>query len=303
MLQVTGAAKSSMSAKPMYDYGASLVVVAGSGLFPVKLIEKAKSKGQKVFLCAHVGEVDSSLTKLCDDFIWVKVGQLGKIISFAKKSNAKQLIFTGAISRARLFVSAFPDWRAIKVIKKAGSLKDDKVLRAITEEVESEGIHVYSSAEVLTDFLTSPGCYTNRSLSKEEKADAIVGWDAAKTLGSIDVGQTAVVVNGLVVALECVEGTDACIKRAGDLCSKKPSVIVKVPKPQQDKRLDLPSIGLGTIQTMIESGATALVLESGGAMILNPDEVVRAANKAGIAVISVTNREKILEDFYKKETS
>ncbi len=286
-----------------FDFKSPLAVVAGSGLFPRKLIETSLEHGQKIFLCAHQGETDPTLCSLSESSIWIKVGQLGKIIRFLKKQNVRQVIFTGAISRAKLFVSAFPDWTALKVIRRAGSLKDDIILRAITEELEREGISVFSSSDVLTDFLSTEGCYTLRNLSDNEKKNALVGWDAAKTLGSLDIGQTAVVADGLVVALECIEGTDACIKRAGALTSKKPSVVVKLPKPQQDKRVDLPSVGVDTIQTMIDAGATALILESGGAMILNPDEVIKLANKAKIAIISVSSKVKILEDFYKKETS
>ncbi len=286
-----------------FDPTEPVAVIAGSGLFPRKLIETARARGQKVYLCAHVHETDPDLIPLCEASIWIKVGQLGKIIGFLKKHRIRQAIFTGAISRLRLFVSAFPDWRALQVMRRIGSLKDDIFLRGVTEELEREGVFVFSSSEILTDFLSSEGCYTTRGLTVEEKQNALIGWDAAKTLGSIDAGQSALVSQGLVVALECVEGTDACIRRAGELTSKRPSVLVKLPKPQQDKRLDLPSIGNVTIQTMIDSGVTALVLESGGAMILNPDEVIALANRAKIAIISVPSREKILEDYYKKETS
>ena len=276
-----------------YNFNGALGVIAGSGKFPEAVIRKAKEHGQRVVLCAHVNECEESLLRLVDAHVWIKVGQIGSIIKFLQKQNVTQAIMTGAISRLKLFKSAMPDWRALNIIRRAGSIQDDIILRAITQEFETEGISIFSSAELLGDFLVKNGLYTSRMPSGDEINNARLGWNAAKVLGSLDIGQTAVVTDGLVTALECVEGTDAAIQRAGSLTHKKSSVVVKLPKPQQDKRLDLPSIGTKTIQIMIENRCTLLVLESGGAMILEPEEVVRAANKAAFSVLAVSSKEEL----------
>jgi DUF1009 family protein len=267
-----------------FDYTKSVGIVAGNGNFPLACLQSAKSKGMPVFVCAHKNETMDEVVNGADSFCWIKIGQVGKALKFFKKNNCTQVIFTGGISRLNVFKGVFPDWTGLKVIKRAGSLRDDAILRSAAEEFHKHGINIYASEVLLTEFVATKGCLTSRSLNDAEKSDALFGWKVAKAVGSFDVGQTVVVTDKVVTAVECVEGTDQAIIRAGGLTHSKTSVVVKVPKPHQDRRLDLPSIGIDTIRTMSKSRVTALVLEQGGAMILEPQLVINEANKLGISI-------------------
>ncbi len=266
-----------------------LVVIAGNGDFPRALIEEASSQGIRVSAVCHIGETKDEIANLVDSLIWIKVGQLGKIISFLKKVDAASAVFTGGISRVKLFDNFQPDLKTLALIARVGSVRDDVILRAIAEEVEKAGVRVIASGDILKRCVARKGILTKRNLTKEELADVEIGWQAAKKLGELDLGQTAVVSNGLVVALECVEGTDEAIRRGGVLARGSRLTIVKTAKPQQDLRLDLPSIGVQTVEFMKQSGATALILEHERAMILDPGAFVEAANKANIAVVVIND--------------
>lgn len=277
------------------DISRPIGIVAGNGNFPHSCIKEARFKGcPKIVVCGHKFETDPSLIDLCDEFCWIKVGQVGKFIKFFKKHKIDQVIFTGGISRVRIFRGAWPDLTAMKILAKVGSIRDDIILRAVAKELESNGIYIFSSSEILSDFLAKKGVLTSRRFTDLEIKDVEYGWQVAKKIGSLDIGQTIVVTEAIVTAVECVEGTDQAILRAGMLTSGKKSTVVKVPKPQQDKRLDLPSIGETTIQTLVNAGCSALALEEDGAMILDPQKVINLANKNGIA-IEVFSKTSFLE--------
>lgn len=265
------------------NFSSPIGLVAGGGSFPAEFVRRAKERGLKVVVVAHKGESEQSLETVAPDILWIKVGQLGKLIAHLKAQGVKQVAFAGGISRIRLFQNVWLDFRGAALIARLGSVKDDVVLRGVAAELEREGLEVFSATELLDKSTPAAGCFGRRALSRVEAAEAVLGWEAAEAIGRLDIGQTVVVTKGVISAVEAVEGTDAAIVRAGQLAGAG-SVIVKLPKPQQDLRLDLPAVGPKTIETLIKAGATALVLKSGGAVILQPLEVQSAANQSQIAI-------------------
>lgn len=268
-------------------------LIAGNGAFPVEFARSAQNKGLEVVAIAHRGETDQSLEKLVSKVLWVRVGQLGKTIDFFKRLNVRQVAFAGGISRIRLFGGIRLDLKAILLLSRIKSVRDDALLRGVASEIEKNGIEVISAGEVLEHCLPKAGVLTTRAPTSTELHDAKIGWDVAKAIGGLDIGQTVVVVDGLVVSVEAVEGTDAAIQRAGDITragankKRRSFVVVKVSKPSQDLRIDLPTIGMNTISTMKKAGAGALVIEAGKTIMLDPDAVVREANQADIAILVV----------------
>jgi UDP-2,3-diacylglucosamine hydrolase len=258
-------------------------LVAGNGVFPLEFAKNALNAGRSVIVVAHCEETDPALSGLASELTWVRFGQLGRAIRFLKKHKVKEVAFLGGIKRERLFHKVRLDWIALKIVASAKSFRDDAMLRAVALEYEKNGFSVISPAVFLPESCISAGTYTKRSLTKDELLSAQLGWQAASLLGSLDTGQTVVVNQRVIVALEAVEGTDATIRRAGEV-SGVGSVVVKLPKPIQDRRLDLPGVGLRTIEQMKQAGATCLILQSRGALLLHPQEVIRAANAGGIAI-------------------
>lgn len=258
-------------------------MVAGNGAFPLEVARALKSQGISVYAVAYRGETDPQIEGVVERCEWMAVGQLKRLTSFFVENGVSQVTFVGGISRSGLLKTFRPDVAAIALLARVRSVADDVVLRAVAGELEVKGIAVLAPHAVIPECVPQAGQLTSRALSPSELADARIGWQAAKAIGQAEIGQTVVVCREMVVAVEAIEGTDATIKRAGEIAGKG-CVVVKVSKPQQDLRLDLPAVGEETIHVMQSVGASALVLEAGRAMILGPQAVVYAANQAGIAI-------------------
>lgn len=269
-------------------YNSPLGLVAGNGSLPLSFVAAARKQGLDVVAAGHLGETDERLVADCSDFVWVKVGQVGKILRFLKQKGVKQLAFAGGIRRINLFGGVRLDGLGLKILSRTRSVRDDALLRAIAHEFESQGIQVIAPTEFLKEFIPGSGPISSRGLTSSEESDAKVAWSVAKKLGEADAGQAVVVYDGLVIALEGIEGTDALIRRAGDLVGGRGGVLVKVSKPTQDLRLDMPTVGLTTIEQVIASGLTAIVVEAHKTMVLNPVEVVAHANRNRIAVVALS---------------
>ena len=263
-------------------------LIAGNGSFPIEFARNARERGIDVVAVAHQGETDSALSEIVKHCEWIKVGELGKLIKTFKTAGVTQAAFAGGIKRINLFGGVKLDLKGMGLLAKVRSVKDDSILRGIANEIESSGINVFSATELLSDSVVEEGYLTKRELSKDEMENARIGWEAAKTLGKLDIGQTAIVNQGMVVALEAVEGTDKAILRAGEL-SGKGAVVVKVCKPGQDLRIDLPTIGKKTVQTMQQIGATALIIEAKKTIILEKEELISTAESSGISILGTSN--------------
>jgi len=276
------------------DLSSPLGLLAGNGDFTIEFARRARSINLELITVGYQNETPSELREFSREFQLVKIGQLAKAIKIFKRAGVRQLCILGGIRRFRLFGGVRLDWRALRAIARAGSMHDDALLSSLTTEFELCGFEVIPASILLNDFLARKGQLTDRALTSDQIRDAIVGWRAARKLGELDIGQTVVVHKSLVVAVEASEGTDQTIIRAGEL-NARGGVVVKLAKPQQDRRVDLPSVGPQTIMTMKTAGMKALVLEHEGAHILRPDEFSLLAKREGIAV-EVIEDSKELED-------
>ncbi len=261
-------------------------IVAGGGQFPFLIAKKAKEFGYKVVAVGLSGQTDSLLAKEVDIYHEIRVGQLGKLIKILKKERAFEVTFAGKINKPKALWDARPDLKAVKLWRSLVSRNDDHILRAVARELETNGLKVVSPTKYLEFLLTPKGVLTKRKPSREQWEDIIFGWGIAKAVGELDIGQCVVVKDRAVVAVEAMEGTDATICRAGELI--KGAVVIKVCKPKQDIRFDLPSVGIKTIESMIKAGAKVLAIEAGKSLFFDREKAIQLADKAGIVVIGIT---------------
>ncbi len=261
-------------------------IIAGNGEFPVEFAKAAKQKGLMVVSAAHEGETLPELAQWSDALCWVKVGHLGKIIKFFKEQDVHDVLMAGGIKKTRLFSGALPDLRGAALLARMIAKKDDSILRAVAEELESEGITVRESTLYLDNLLAPAGVLSRRKPSKDEWKDITFGWQMAKEIGRLDIGQTIVVKDMAVLAVEAIEGTDEAIRRGGKLCGEG-AVVVKICKPQQDLRFDLPATGLRTVEAMQEVKAACLAIEAGRTIMIQKEALIAKADQAGIAIVAL----------------
>jgi len=261
-------------------------LIAGKGQFPLLMAQAVRRRGFSVVAVAHQGEADPALETLADECHWVYVGQLGKIIRTLKKAGVRQAVMAGGISRGRLFREFRPDLRAMNLIRKVGAGHDDRILRSVAAELEGEGIAIVSPLLFLQELLATAGPLSRRHPTPQEFQDIDYGFQIAKAIGRLDLGQCLVVRRQVVTALEAIEGTDETIRRGGRLAGQG-AVVVKVCKPGQDLRFDLPAVGVGTILAMQEVEAGVLAVEADKTLMFDRDEMLALADQAGIAVWGV----------------
>lgn len=262
-------------------------LIAGNGRFPLLFAQSARKQGAEVVAVAHKGQTDPELERYVKTIHWIKVGQLGRLIKIFKTENIKDAAMVGGITKTVMFSNVAPDLHALSLLAKTRTLHDDVLLRAVSDEIEKQGITIHRSTLFLDDMLSPPGCLTKRKPRKKETKDIEFGWEIAKEIGRLDVGQSIVVKDQVVLAVEAIEGTDAAIRRAGTLGKNQGLIIIKVCKPQQDTRFDLPAIGPKTIATMQEAGAVVLAIEKKKTLLIDKAELIAAANKADISIVSL----------------
>jgi DUF1009 family protein len=267
-------------------------LIAGNGDFPIAFAHAAKQKGLQVIAVAHEGETLPELARLVDEIFWIRVGQVGKIIKIFKEQGVADVLMAGGIKKTRLFSGAKPDIRGIALLAKMSHKKDDSILRALADELESEGITVRESTLYLESIVAQSGLLTKRKPAKAEQQDIKLGWQMAKEIGRLDIGQTVVVKDRVILAVEAIEGTDEAIRRGGRLCGQG-AVVVKVCKPQQDLRFDLPAIGMQTIRSMAEVRVSCLAIEAEKTIVIDREAVINEANRAGIAIIALRDPKDI----------
>lgn len=263
-------------------------VIAGGGQFPLLFIEAARKAGRKVMVIAHKGETAEAVADAADTVCWVKLGQLGKVISFFHKNGVGETVFLGTITKTRIFRDILPDLKGLSLWNKIDAKQDDAILRAVAGALEQENIKVLESTLYLQHLLFPQGVLTKAKPSKQQRRDIEFGWKHAQAIGRLDIGQCVVVRDCTVVAVEAIEGTDATIKRGGALAKEK-AVVVKVKKPGQDFRFDLPAVGVTTIQSLAGVHGAVLAVEAGQSLLFDRKEMIRAADKAGIVVVGVRN--------------
>ena len=262
-------------------------LIAGNGKFPLIFAEQAKREGVSLVAVAHRGETSEEIEKVADQVTWVCVGELGKIIRTFHQAGVKEAVMAGGIGKVKLFSNFRPDLRGAAFLARVRSREDDKLLRGVAEELEGEGIRVLESTIFLSRIIPAEGVLTRCSPSREQWEDVRFGIQVAREVGRLGIGQGVVVKGRVVLAVEAVEGTDAAIRRGGEL-GKEGFVVVKVSKPQQDLRFDVPAVGIETIKVLHESGGAVLAVEAGKTILLEQEELLKEADRRDVAVVAVS---------------
>lgn len=259
---------------------------------PVYIAQKAKQRGVEVYAaCIKGNALPSEFEPYCAKIVEFKMGQLNKGINFFKENGVSQVLMAGRVKHTAIFTNIMPDLRGAKMLAGLRDMKTETILSAVIKEFEKDGVEFVSSALFLEDFMPPAGVLTKRAPTEEEKRSVEFGVKAAKALSGLDIGLTVAVADRAVVALEGMEGTDACILRAGELYKKsnkssKSLVVVKAARPAQDMRFDLPIIGKGTVESLITAGVKALAVEAQKTLILDLPQVIEMADKNKISIIA-----------------
>jgi DUF1009 family protein len=264
-------------------------LIAGNGSLPLLFADGARAGGYSVFAIAHEKETDTALSERVDDLLWIPVGQIQPIIPYFKSHDVTQTVLAGGLPKTHLF-DARLDSGIQSILAPLNGKKDDLLLRAFAMEMEREKISVTTLTGFLPSLLAEEGLMT-RKITATEEADIRWGWEMAKQIGALDIGQCVVVRNGVLLAVEAIEGTDAAILRGGAL-GRESAVVVKCLKPHQDVRFDLPTVGPKTIQTMIDVKATVLAVEAKQTLILEKETTLHMARQADIAIVGWTDEKK-----------
>lgn len=262
---------------------APLGMIAGNGRFPLLFARAARSHRRPLVAVAHRGETDPALAEEVEHLTWIEVGQLGRMLDVFRAHGVEEAVMVGGIRKQALLEHFAPDERGLAFLSRLQGFGDDAILRALAAEMESEGIHILPSTLFLEALLAPHGPLTSRQPDATQWADIELGLRVAKALGQWDIGQTVVVRNGVVLAVEAIEGTDATIARVPG----RGAVVVKVSKPQQDLRFDLPAVGPQTVATCEQAGVAVLALEEGKTLLLDREEFLAKAEAAGLAVVGV----------------
>ena len=261
-------------------------LIAGNGKFPFLVLEGARKAGAEVVVAAIREETDKEIERVAERVTWVGIGQLGKMLRFFKNEGVEKAIMAGQVKHVQIFSRAIPDVRMLKMLLRLPKRNTDALIGAVAAELETEGIELIDSTYFLKDYLPTSGTLTRRAPDERERGDIEYGLEIAQEIARLDLGQTIVIRDRACVAIEAMEGTDAVIRRAGGLVRGRLTV-VKIAKPDQDMRFDVPVVGVPTIESMIESGATCLCLTAGKTLMFDRDEMIKLANKHKIAVVAV----------------
>jgi DUF1009 family protein len=262
-------------------------LIAGGGSFPLLFAAEAKKAGREVFIVALNGITPKEIEQYAAEVGWFRLGNVGGPIGFLKERGVKKALMVGSIPHVNIFGGVVPDMRAAKLLLKLRDKKAGAIFAAVAAEFSADGIELVSTATLLEHLLVKPGLLAGKKPDDGTFSTAAYGWKAAKALAALDIGLTVVLRDQTVVAAEGLEGTDECIKRAGALTRGKGGhlVVVKVARPGQDMRFDLPVAGARTLRVMKESGAATLVLEAGKTLILGMEEFLAAAKDTGVTVL------------------
>lgn len=261
-------------------------LIAGDGQFPILFAEGVKKDGLRVVAVGLKDITNPILNDYVDKLHWIRVGQLGGLIKALKSEKIKKVVMAGKVPKTLMFTKIRPDIRAVSLYIKLKDRKDDSILLGIVSELEKEGIMVEEPTKYLSYLLADKGIITKKRPTKNEMKDIEFGFAIAKEMGRLDIGQTVVVKDRAVLAVEAIEGTDEAIKRGGEL-GRNGVVVIKAAKPKQDMRFDAPVVGLNTIKTLKEVKAKALAVEAGKTILIEKEEMLKMANSEGLSIIGI----------------
>lgn len=259
-------------------------LIAGNGEFPFLVAEGARKQGAELAVVAIKEEADARMNEVSENILWVGIGQLGKMISYFKEQGVEKAMMAGQVKHVQIFSGTLPDMRMLKMLWNLPKRNTDSLIGGVAGEMSKEGIELIDSTFFIKDRLAPEGVLTHRKPSEAELENIEYGLHIASEIARLDLGQTIVIRAKACVAIEAMEGTDAAILRAGDLAPGKLTV-VKVAKPNQDMRFDVPVVGVPTIETMVKVGATCLSVTAGKTLIFDRDEMIRCADRNKICVI------------------
>ncbi len=281
-------------------------LIAGWGRYPIVLAEALKRSGYEVICLGVHDHADPALETICDVFKRSGIARFGSAARFFRKHGVVQATMAGKIHKKLLFGPGFlwkqmPDLYTVCMfaahfLSKKKDCKDDSLLLTVVEAFEKKGVHLLPGTDFVPELLVKREQLTRRGPNSAQWKDIVFGWNLAREMGRLDVGQSVAVKNQAVLAVEAIEGTDEMIRRAGKLCTQGGYAVVKVAKPQQDMRFDVPTVGIGTVQTMIESGARLLAVEAGKTLFIDKEETIRLADKNKIVIVAVQDEDKLLAD-------
>jgi DUF1009 family protein len=263
---------------------ASWGLIAGNGRFPFLVLEGARSQGIDMAVIALREEASPDLEKIAARLHWVSLGELSRTIDLLHREGVTRAVMAGQVKHNKIFSSIRPDWKLAKLLFSLPRKNTDSLIGAVARLLESEGITLVDSTTFLRPLVPEPGVLTRRAPNEHESSDIAYGREMARQLAALDLGQAVVVSDRACVAIEAMEGTDETIERAARLANSKPLVVVKVAKPKQDMRFDVPVVGLQTVEVMKRSGATALAIDSGRTLLFDRAELIASADAAGIAI-------------------
>ncbi|HVA45178.1 MAG TPA: UDP-2,3-diacylglucosamine diphosphatase LpxI [Pirellulales bacterium] len=289
---------SEQTGRPTAAPGEPIGLMAGWGRYPLVIAEAMRRQGFEVYCLGVKGHADPSIAECCADFQWIGLGKIGGACRYLVRHGVRRAAVAGKIHKHLLFQRAaflkhLPDWPTLAAFYRhfllhQRDLRDDTLMSTMLGMFARAGITVWPPTDFAPELLVKLGQLTRRGPSQPQHNDIAFGWRLAKEIGRLDVGQSVAVKGATALAVEAVEGTDQCIRRAGELCKQGGFTVVKVAKPQQDMRFDVPTVGLRTLQTMREAGATCLAIEAGKTVIVDECDVVRFADQHGIAIVALS---------------
>ncbi len=259
-------------------------LIAGNGRFPFLVLESARSQGIQMVVVAIKEEAFPELERVAPRLHWVSLGDLGSTIDLLKKERVTHAVMAGQVKHNKIFSSIKPDWRMAKLLMSLATKNTDSLIGAVAKVLEEEGVQLVDSTAFLKPLLPAPGVLTRRAPDASESADIEYGREIARQIAGLDLGQTVVIRNRACVAIEAMEGTDETIERAARIAGGQRLVVVKVSKPKQDMRFDVPVVGLPTMDVMKRANATALAIDAGRTLLMDREAMLAAANAAGIAI-------------------
>ena len=276
---------------------AKVGLIAGWGRYPLVVAEALKKQGTKVYGLGIRDHADPTLADLCEEFDWIGLGQIGKVVRFFHHHGVTDATMAGKVHKVRLFerwawLHHLPDWRGVLTyyphfISRKKTTQDDSLLGTIVNSFGRSGITMRPATDFVPELLVKLACLTLRRPTAAQQQDIEFGWKLAREMGRLDIGQSVAVKNRSPLAIEAIEGTDECIRRAGTLCGAGGFTVVKVAKPQQDMRFDVPTIGIGTLETLVRAGGHVLAIEAGRTIIIDEGEVVEFANRNKLVVVAL----------------
>jgi hypothetical protein len=292
-----------MSFVPVMSYASPSVqrrvgLVAGWGRYPLVVARALRSAGYRVYCLGVKDHADeAALREVVDDFVWIGLAKVGRAIRYFQRNGVTQAVMAGKIHKVQLYqprmwIKHLPDWTGLRTfyphfVLARRDRRDDTLLGAIVESFRQRGVMFGPATDYAPELLVTEGCLTDHAPTAAQRKDIALGWEVAKEMGRLDVGQSVIVKDRAVLSIEAIEGTDACIRRAGELCPVGGFTVIKVAKPRQDMRFDVPTIGMGTLESMVAARGKVLAVEAGKTILVDQRQVVDFANRHHLVIVAL----------------